>query len=885
MSSIRLASLGLAAAALCGTAGAQIWVSPSGNDANPGTFASPKATIEAAAAAAPAGGTVFLTAGTFVDDDKVLTFNTKNLIIQGQGPASVIQVHPTATVVRDAGFTTAPVPADYRPVVLVEDSILVQFRNLTIDGAHNVPASGRLYGVFVRNGADVRMDAVEIVNCSPWPLDGNQRPAGVVVRGDDNSDSCNVEMVSCVVTGFGKVGVVSMFNSQLTMDSCNVDGAGHTTLLAQNGVQVAYDADAIIRNNTITDIFYSPQTTAAAGVLGFDAGSCSITDNYIGNCEGAIFMSSATSSVGSGTIRGNDTVASRFAITMDDVSGYSISGNVAHILSDDFASVFDNTAAGNDWEGNSYSDFDGGSPFPILGGTTDVDNNPRGGVDEFDTVTTTTLSANEICEDIVTADFDGDGMTDFAQANSNGQPSLTVGFSNGDGTFSFLPSNPVLFGNANGLASAIVAGEFDGNPGVDVAVFTRNIPPATTETKIYVFSNDGSGQMSLAFTTTLAILASGSNMAAGDLNSDGLDDLVVTDAGSPPLVDGTALSLINLGGSFAAPIVLSAVMDPGPARACDIADIDGDGVQDIVVVFGDTFGGRYYVLKGLNTGFFSNITDGTTNLNPREVIIDDIDGDGDKDFLVASFRFGVDFGSVEVFENDGAENFAQTQILVDQGPVAIATGDVGVPGTRRDIAVASFVAGNVTLLGRYDMGVSSGGIADQIGSPAGVALGEFTGDTYGDMLIADAASREIRVLHGRSVALAELYGAGCPGLGGIIPTLVAIGAPPVPIQPNPTFGLAIEDARANTVAIFAAGLTPAPVLIPCQLMISNVVDTWWELTSASGRATISVPIPGGASLLGAELFFQAGALDAANTTAFVPGFSLTPGMRIRVGFY
>ena len=888
MSSIRLASLGLAVAALCGTVDAQIWVSPTGNDLNPGTFASPKQTINAAAVASAPGGTIFLTSGTFGDEQGTVTLGSKNLVIQGQGQgATFIRAHSSNTVVRDGGFTTSPVPTVYRPAVLVEGGSFVQFRNLTIDGNHSLPGSGRLYGMFVRDGADVRMDLVSVTNCAASPLNGNQRPAGIVVRGDNGSDDCDVEMVRCLVDGFGKAGVVAMFDANLTMDTCNVDGAGHTAILAQNGIQVAWGASGIIRNNTVTDIFYSPQTTAAAGVLGYDAGNLSVTDNYIGNCEGGVFVTSATASAGSGEIRGNDTVASRFSITMDDVTGYSISGNVCHILSDDFISAFDNTAGGNDWESNSYSDFDGTTPFPIFGGTTDVDNNPRAGVNEFSSAIVTSLGPTEIAEDMDTADFNGDGRLDFVTANSNGSPSLTVGFSNGDGTFT---TYNLGFGNPNGIVSAVVTGEFDGNPGADVAVLTRNLPPATGENKIYVFANDGAGTLSQIHTQALPIFASGSNVAAGDLNGDMLEDLVVTDAGSPPLVSGKAFRLLNLGGGTGWSVAVLPVGSTLPARGCAIADVDGDSINDVVILMGDTFLGQYFVLRGFNTGFFAFIAAGQTNLNPREVVVDDIDGDGDKDFLVASFRFGIDFGSVEVFENDGAENFTKTQVLVDQGPVAIAAGDVdndsGLGGSRRDVAVASFVAGNVTLLGRYNItGFSSGGIADQIGAPVGVAFGEFTDDSFGDLLIADAANREMRVLPGRASSVAELYGEGCPGIGGVIPTLVAIGTPPLPIQPNPTFGVRIENARPNTVAIFAAGLTPQPVLIPCQLMIDNVIDTWWELTNLSGQAAITIPIPAAPPLAGAELFLQAGALDPANTSAFVPGFSLTPGMRLRVGFY
>ena len=69
----------------------------------------------------------------------------------------------------------------------------------------------------------------------------------------------------------------------------------------------------------------------------------------------------------------------------------------------------------------------------------------------------------------------------------------------------------------------------------------------------------------------------------------------------------------------------------------------------------------------------------------------------------------------------------------------------------------------------------------------------------------------------------------------------------------------------------------------CSLLIDDLTTTWARLTSASGTATVPLPIPPSPTLIGVALWLQAGVFDPAATTSALSGLALSQGLRITVG--
>ncbi|MCA8951598.1 MAG: VCBS repeat-containing protein, partial [Planctomycetes bacterium] len=840
-------------------------------------------------------------AATYGDEQNHVQLGAKNLSILGAGVgATIIKADSSTDLVLPAGSLTSPTMEVHRCSMAFNlGTGRTYLRDLTLDQGFSLPSTGRANCLWVGGGADVECDNVEFTNARANPISGAQRPVAINIRGENAGDQCVVTLRHCLVHEYGKNGIVAFYNAHLSMDDCRVEGYNEAILglAAQNGIQATFGASCELRRCTVNDNWYTPYTVTATGFLGFDPGSpVIIEDCNFGNCQSAIYVFSgeATPLALTGSITRNHVHAAYNAVVVSNVQGLSIAGNSFGINRAGVADDAWDDAGSNTWDGNYFSSLSAPGAYAIPGGGGSTDSNAQPFMAGFGADVVTAMTAGCSPVDMAVGQFNGDSQPDFAALCVNGSPSVDVGLNSGG---SFTVTN-VPFGVSAGNPVAICTGEFNGAPGLDIAVLTANIPPALTENKVYVFANNGSGGFSLLHTHTIAGGTTPSGIAAGDFTGDGVADIAVSDSGSAGFIAGSATVLANngTGTTFTASSLAGGFT--AACRDVTVGDLVGSGALDIAVVEGDATTGKVHVFVGNGTGGFTPNAGSplACELNPQQVLAADVEGDGDTDLLVTATRdaFGLGDGGLNVFANDGG-TFTRELHRVDRGPTHIAAGDFGNdddPDTvRRDVALVNPIAGSISVLGQWsDAGAGTGGIAAAGVLPTGIAIADADGDTFGDLFYCDAAAGAVVVRLGVAEARVDIYGTGTPGRAGRVPDLYAIGVPALPTQPSPTFGLGLRNARPFSVAVIAAGLAPAAQTSINDLLldIGSIGATWIVVTTVSGTAAVPLPFPGSPSYFGLPFYFQAGVFDSDGSDAFIlggpfPGLAMTNGLKVRIG--
>lgn len=126
--------------------------------------------------------------------------------------------------------------------------------------------------------------------------------------------------------------------------------------------------------------------------------------------------------------------------------------------------------------------------------------------------------ASQSPRDIITGDFNLDGVLDLATLNSQfGEISVAIGV--GDGTFN-TPTNYSISSASNTFNMDM--GDFNGDGYIDIVASGSNPSPA-----LHIMLGDGSGAFSSPATSSFALNASPGDIAVADFNTDGYLDVVV----------------------------------------------------------------------------------------------------------------------------------------------------------------------------------------------------------------------------------------------------------------------------------------------------------------------------------------------------------------------
>lgn len=296
-----------------------------------------------------------------------------------------------------------------------------------------------------------------------------------------------------------------------------------------------------------------------------------------------------------------------------------------------------------------------------------------------------TYSTGTAPSGVVAGDFDDDGILDLAVANtSTNNVSILLGQGAGgvgNGTF----GAPVNYATSFG-ASALVAGDFNEDGIVDLAVVNTS---ASSLTVLLGNGADGHGDGSFHTGSTLTGQGSGlKDVVSGEITGDGITDLVIMrNAGGRTLPGNGSGGKGN--GAF---LVGNSLTAGSTCSAIAAGDLNGDGILDVVIAsnLSNTLSPYFSIFLGNGSGGVPNGTfaprvDVPTAPSVQSLAVADWTGDGLADVAVGANNSS---NGVLVYPGLGNGQLGGSMWINTGGPVrSLAAADVDNDGVLDLIAV------------------------------------------------------------------------------------------------------------------------------------------------------------------------------------------------------
>jgi hypothetical protein len=250
---------------------------------------------------------------------------------------------------------------------------------------------------------------------------------------------------------------------------------------------------------------------------------------------------------------------------------------------------------------------------------------------------------------IVVADFNGDGIQDFAVTNK-ADNSISVFRGVGDGTFTQFPASPFLL-NKGGVTEtgpvAMVAGTFRQGDMTDLAVVNQ------TSGNVSILLDTIDANANITFTeapnSPMAVGTSPVAIATGDLNADGVGDLAVVNQGNNTL--SILLGSTTINGTFT-PAPGSPLLTANTPAGVQIASFANGPSPDIAVT--NQGQSTLSVFLGLGRGLFQTGVELNTPVSPGALIVSQLTSSGLPDVALVAQGSTTGQGLVTIVQDSAA---------------------------------------------------------------------------------------------------------------------------------------------------------------------------------------------------------------------------------------